>query len=191
MILILARMFRTILDSMNQTHVIKDELDYTEKYIELQNLREDGRFKFSYDVDEELLNLQCIPILFQPLVENSIEHGQRNSEGVLNIQIIGRRENNRAIFTITDDGQGMKTENLLKMQEHLETVRNDPNLIAAGRKTDFRNIGMANILMRLRLNDDQYGDVRIVYSGNEGTCIELCMDAEKLEQVNTPTQHEI
>ena len=181
MILILARMFRTILDSMGQNHVIKDELTYTEKYIELQNLREAGRFGFTYDVDEQLMSLRCIPILFQPLVENCIEHGQRNSEGKLNIQIEGKRAGDRAVFTVTDDGQAMKEENLRRTQEHLQAVRENPALILASKRTDFRNIGMANILMRLRLNDEKYGDVRIVYSNSSGTCIELCMDAGKAD----------
>ena len=127
------------------------------------------------------MSLRCIPILFQPLVENCIEHGQRNSEGKLNIQIEGKRAGDRAVFTVTDDGQGMKEENLRRTQEHLQAVRENPDLILASKRTDFRNIGMANILMRLRLNDEKYGDVRIVYSNSSGTCIELCMDAGKAD----------
>ncbi len=175
MILILAKMFRTILDSMNQNHVIKDELNYVEKYIELQNLRENGRFKFYHEIEEELLDLRCIPILFQPLVENSIEHGQCNREGKLNIRIIGQRRDDLAVFAVADDGQGMDAESLLKIQDNLRRIREDPFRFLSGGKTGVRTIGMANILTRLRLNDDKNGDVKIAYSNAEGTCIEIWM----------------
>lgn len=182
MIAMLARMFRTILDSMSTRHVIKDELNYAQQYMQLQNLREDGRFTFSCDVEEELLDLPCIPIFFQPLIENSIEHGQCNREGKLNIRIIGRSRGDRAVFTIMDDGQGMRPESRQKIQEHLEAIRENPDMLLAARKNNSRNIGMANILMRLMVNDDKNSDLRIVYSNEQGTCVEVTMSKSSTEQ---------
>ncbi len=182
MISILAKMFRTILDSMNGNHVVKDELNYAEKYIELQNLRENGRFFFSYDVDEELLNLKCIPIFFQPLVENCIEHGQCNDEGKLNIWITGHRQGNNAVFTVTDDGHGMSADSLQAIQNHLQEVREEPDLLSTVKKTNCKTIGMSNILMRLRLDENQNGDVKILYSNEHGTCIEIIMNITLSEE---------
>ena len=178
MISSLARMFRTILDSMGREHSIRDEVKYAEEFIELQNLGEDDKYTFSCDVEEELMRLECIPIFFQPLVENAMKHGQCNREGKLNIRIGGERRENLAVFTVTDDGQGMSTENLRMIQEHLEEVRREPHLMATVKKTKGRTIGMANILMRLKLNGDEQGDVRIRYSGEGGTCIEIIMSAQ-------------
>ncbi len=50
----------------------------------------------------------------QPVVENAVQHGMK-AEGVLHIQIIVRREANRVIVEILDDGAGMPAEHVAQV----------------------------------------------------------------------------
>jgi two-component system sensor histidine kinase YesM len=78
MIKILARMFRLALGKEGRQHSIKDELDYTINYLKLQNIRFDDRFRLEIRLPDEMLHCRIIPLIFQPIVENSINHGFRD-----------------------------------------------------------------------------------------------------------------
>src|SRR5690606_19134987 len=54
MIKILARMFRLALDKEERQHSIKDELDYTFNYVQLQNMRFDNKFVLHIKISEEI-----------------------------------------------------------------------------------------------------------------------------------------
>lgn len=175
MIFLLAKMFRTVLDSSQENYRIRDELKYAEEFMSLQNLRFSGRFIFTYDVEESLLDMRCIPILFQPLVENCIEHGWNNEMERMNIRITGKREEKLAIFRVYDDGTGMDEKKLNRTRERLEKTRKITGPLFRNKDMDSYNIGLTNILMRLKLLDEQGGDLNILYSNSSGTCVELCI----------------
>lgn len=175
MIFLLAKMFRAVLDSPQKDHTIRDELTYAEEYMCLQNLRSGGRFCFTYEVDDALLGLHCIPVLFQPLIENCIEHGRREKSEPMKIWITGERDEETAVFRIYDDGGGMDEESLVRTRQRLEKARQISGPLFCGKDGGAQNIGLSNILMRLRLEDEQHGDLNILYSNQNGTCVELRM----------------
>lgn len=185
MIFLLAKMFRTVLDSQQGSHMIRNELEYAEEFMSLQNLRSGNRFCFEHEVDESLLEVQCIPVLFQPLIENCIEHGQREGNETLKIRITGKREGETAVFRVYDDGKGMDEEQLCRAKQWLENARRITGPRFNIKNEGFRNIGLKNILMRLRLADEKYGDLDILYSNAGGTCIELRMNAETGQEEGT------
>jgi hypothetical protein len=66
---------RVLEDSGRQLVPLAEEVSFLERYIELQVMRFGDRLKVTVDIPIELYAALVPPLLLQPLVENSIEHG--------------------------------------------------------------------------------------------------------------------
>lgn len=157
MIKILARMFRLTLGKEVKEHLLKHELDYTVNYLELQNIRFDNRFKLAIRMPEEMQRCSIIPLVFQPIVENSINHGFRGYNQDMNIVIEGVWTDDGGIFIrITDDGKGMSIAKHEELRILLEDANSDKyKLEQADESADSGGIGLKNIADRIMLH---YGD---------------------------------
>jgi LytS/YehU family sensor histidine kinase len=109
-----SRLLRLILEnSMNNNVALENELDSLKKYIELQLLRFPG--KFTYNI--ELVNLEdsdlifIPPMLIQPFVENSIEHGFKGIEYSGHIDIILSEQGSFVKCEVKDNGKGVQNQN--------------------------------------------------------------------------------
>lgn len=97
---------RTTVDSIS----VLEELEFLEKYIELQKVGIDKEFDFNVDVDAQLNALSIPAMLLQPLIENAIYYGIGSiTEGSLHgrISLTISKENNSTLkVVLTDNGQG-------------------------------------------------------------------------------------
>ena len=104
----LSQFYRTTLNKGNDVISIKDEVENTRAYIELQLIMHNGRFDYAEQLDERIFDFKMIKLILQPIVENAIEHGidqKRSGRGELRL---GARLLADAIeFTVTDNGPGM------------------------------------------------------------------------------------
>ncbi|HEY6347974.1 MAG TPA: histidine kinase, partial [Candidatus Angelobacter sp.] len=83
---------------------LKHELEFLDKYLEIQKIRFQGQLSVTTTVEPEMLSA-VVPYLFlQPLVENAIKHGisKRTDPGTINIDV-GAREG-RLHLRVTNDG---------------------------------------------------------------------------------------
>lgn len=106
-----SRLMRLILESSLQEYIpLKKELETLKFYLELQKLRMDD--KFSYTIDTSLIeNLEEVhipPMLTQPFIENSIEHGFRGktNHGHISIEYKLTGKNDLQV-TVIDNGAGI------------------------------------------------------------------------------------
>jgi ligand-binding sensor domain-containing protein len=104
-----ARLVRIILsNSEKQTVTVGEDLDALKLYLELEQMRFEGKFDYEVVVDQSVDPDYDImpPLLMQPYVENAILHGlnPKPGKGKLNIRL--HSENNFLICTITDNGIG-------------------------------------------------------------------------------------
>ena len=173
MIKILARLFRTTLDSDRQNHTVEDELENIRSYIQLQNIRFDNVITLTEQIDTRLRSAKIMSVLFQPVVENCFKYGSRESNVPIRITITGRvTEDKQMCFTIRDDGQGMSPERLEEIRRRLE----QPLISLQEKDTDrSRSIGLQNIAERLHLRYGEKGSIRIVSSDASGTNVEICV----------------
>ena len=173
MIKILARLFRTTLDSDRQNHTVEDELENIRSYIQLQNIRFDNVITLTEQIDTRLRSAKIMSVLFQPVVENCFKYGSRESNVPIRITITGRvTEDKQMRFTIRDDGQGMSPERLEEIRRGLE----QPLTSLQEKDTDrSRSIGLQNIAERLHLRYGEKGSIRIVSSDASGTNVEICV----------------
>jgi len=85
-------------------------IEILKKYLEMQKLRFQERFNYTIHMDDSLSaeHAQIPPMITQPFIENSIEHGQLHTiEGGF-IHIAFKREGNMLLITIEDNGIGRK-----------------------------------------------------------------------------------
>ena len=87
---------------------VSDEIAYLQEYMKLQNLRYQNKFVFTTDIDDRLMSLKIPTMTFQPAVENSIMHGFAGKKGRGQIRIKGYPEGDLAVFTIEDNGTGIR-----------------------------------------------------------------------------------
>ena len=98
---------------------ISKEKKILEYYLSLQNKRFDNKIKFEINIDEQLLTSDAVipPMLAQPFIENSLEHGGLMQFEDAKIWVSLQKVSNRVHLTIIDNGVGIE-KSLLKAKEH-------------------------------------------------------------------------
>ncbi|MFD0699135.1 sensor histidine kinase [Myroides pelagicus] len=99
---------------------IEEELQYLANYVEIENMRMDGRITFEIDsqLAVDLHDVHIPPMLLQPFVENSIVHAFPPSIANPLIRIELRQEGFDIVIAIIDNGVGI---NAKKQYRHSET----------------------------------------------------------------------
>lgn len=117
-----AELVRMTLDNSRSEFVLLEkEINMLEIYLELQALRFEGKFTHTIEVDSGIdpAILRVPPMLAQPFIENSVEHGLRHKEGKGCICIRFTVENDSLLFSVQDDGIGRdKARELEKEKKH-------------------------------------------------------------------------
>ncbi|MCD4682011.1 MAG: histidine kinase, partial [Bacteroidales bacterium] len=104
-----AKLIRNILDSSVEEFIpLVEEIATIENYLELQKVRYEGKFDYSIEVDENIDSetMTIPPMLAQPFIENSIEHGFKHKDEKGNIKIQFGLNGNLIRFEVEDDGVG-------------------------------------------------------------------------------------
>lgn len=104
-----ARLMRQTLEQSQQEFTtISSEIETIKYYLELQQLRFKGKFQYEITVDDnlEIDDIEIPIMLMQPVIENAIEHGLKESnDGKINISFHQKTENLLQI-SIADNGVG-------------------------------------------------------------------------------------
>ena len=107
-ILSVSELLRFSLESHRTQEVtLKEEIDFLEKYLEIQKMLMRDRLRVRLNVEPETLDASVPNMLLQPLVENAIKHGISPRPEGGNIEIYARRLDGKLYVEITDDGLGM------------------------------------------------------------------------------------
>lgn len=167
MIKLLARLFRTSLDSDRRDYCVRNELENIHAYVALQNIRFNSSITLKEDVSEDIRNAHIIALIFQPVVENCLKYGSGENRRPIVISIHGERtEDNKICFTIRDDGMGMNPERLSEIREMIS--RSSEGIDESG---ESGHIGLSNIAQRIHLRYGQEGSMEIDSAENEGTTV--------------------
>lgn len=173
----LAKMFRVVLSGQRTEHRLKEEVEYVQNYLELQNLRSRNMFFLDIQLSEEMQECKMIPMILQPVIENSIEHGFRGHGYPLHIIVKGEVVNGRELFLrISDDGKGINAEQVEGINHSLEAVETvQPAVGLVLIQEEEVSIGLKNIAERIRLQYGSTGSLRVARCECGGACIEIRM----------------
>ncbi|MEL7145007.1 MAG: histidine kinase [Bacteroidota bacterium] len=116
-----SRLLRLVLENSTLDYVELDkELESVKKYLDLQLLRFPGRF--TYEIKLEKIDeddfLFIPPMLIQPFVENSIEHGFQGIDYEGRVTIVLRKSGRYLVCEISDNGIGIHAEK----KDHKESL---------------------------------------------------------------------
>lgn len=107
-IAIFTRLLRKTMEFTDQHFIpLKDELQYSEDYLQLAQLRYEDRFTYKIECDPTILENTPFPgMLLQPLLENATIHGFAPGQELF-VLLSFSIENNRLLCRITDNGPGI------------------------------------------------------------------------------------
>jgi two-component system LytT family sensor kinase len=111
MIVGLSEFLRKVVDTSDQHEVpLGEEVQFLQKYLEIQKVRFSDRLQLSVDVPEELFAASVPSLILQPVVENSIKHGiAKESRGGW-IRVSAFRSNGQLTLRVYNDGPGLPPE---------------------------------------------------------------------------------
>lgn len=87
---------------------LREELEFLEKYVQIELVRFQDRLRVTKQIDQEVLDVPVPAMILQPLVENSIRHGISRRAGVGQILVRAGRVDDHLVLEVVDDGPGLK-----------------------------------------------------------------------------------
>jgi len=158
MVVSLSRLFQLGLNKGLEITTLSKELEHVRQYLELQTCCYADLFQYEIHTGEAwLLELPVPRIVLQPLVENSILHGFRDREsgGIITIDIAGDAEEKWWRIIVRDNGQGM-----------------DKAQAAALRRQDGeQGYAVSNLISRLQLYYGDQAELSIETEPGEGMAV--------------------
>ncbi|TAH18785.1 MAG: tetratricopeptide repeat protein [Cytophagales bacterium] len=155
-----ARLMRQTLEQSQQEFTsLSSEIETIKYYLDLQRLRFNSKFQYEITVDEnlEIDDIQIPIMLMQPVIENAIEHGLKESNnGKITIsfsQKLNKMTENLLQITISDNGIGrnkasqINTDSINIPQKHHSMATK----ILASRKELLRK--QANFNLEIEITD--------------------------------------
>src|SRR5215468_8069784 len=141
---------RVVNDSQRQEVPLGEELEFLQKYLDIQKARFAERLTLRVDVPEELCRARVPGLILQPIVENAVKHG------------IAKRTQGGAIEIGVERSDGMLTV----------SVYNDGPQLPADWDQSNGGIGLSNVRTRL---ESLYGDGFELNMGNVGKGVKVSL----------------
>jgi hypothetical protein len=106
----LSSLLRITLERGNvQLIPLREEMDFIEVYLAMQDQRYAGRVQRAISIDSELHDALVPAMILQPIVENAYAHGLSKIERDGELLIEARRQVNQVSFAVTNSGVGLQS----------------------------------------------------------------------------------
>ncbi|MBR7163364.1 MAG: histidine kinase [Clostridia bacterium] len=160
---VLSQNFRYNMDAAREVSV-KEDLFYALSYFNVVNSRRKHPIRLNLNLSKDIMERRIIKMVFQPILENTLKHGDLDENGVVDFS--GRiRDDGFTEISVKDNGRGIPDETYEKLQASL---RDDVNYVK-DEKGDHQ--GILNVHTRLKLT---YGDgCGISIKSKFGECTEI------------------
>lgn len=144
----LANFFRISISRGREVIPLEQEVCHVRSYLDIQKMRYGDRLDYRIEIPEELMKLYTVKLLIQPLAENAIYHGIKESDRNGTIVISAEEESGGIRICVHDDGLGIQPEALAILNADL----------ARGVTVSDGGYGIFNVNERVRLYfGPQYG----------------------------------
>ena len=172
MVTSLSDFFHTTLSKGHDYITVKEERTHIESYLEIQQFRYQDILDYEIQMDEEIYGYIIPKLTLQPLVENALYHGIKNKRGKGKILITGKKQGDKIIFQVIDNGKGMTEEELNSLRKKM-----------AGTDTgdEAKGFGVSNVNQRIKYYyGEEYG-VFFESKENEGTNATIIIPAKNIQ----------
>lgn len=86
---------------------LQEEVEFLQKYLEIEQTRFQDRLTVEFDIDPHALDAEVPRLILQPLVENAIKHGVSPKPGPGLIRVSAHRQDDRLAIEVRDNGAGL------------------------------------------------------------------------------------
>lgn len=149
----------------SSTVTIEEEAAHLEAYMSIVNVRFPHKFRLEVDIAPELRSMRILKLIFQPVVENSVNHGFSGQEqGKIGVTV--RMDGETVLFRFEDDGEGMPASKLERIREGFRDA-------ARGVMPDSDRIGLRNVCHRLMMFYGKRCSMQIWSEPGEGTRVDI------------------
>lgn len=138
-------------NTLNQSDLdlipLRDELTFLNRYCELEKMRFENKFDFTFTVDPSI-NIDAYeipPLLLQPFVENAVWHGLRYLEDKGMLDVMFTQVDDQLKIEISDNGIGREKSTALKTNNQKKHKSKGVSLIK-------RRIHISNQLTNIHIN---------------------------------------
>ena len=175
----LSAIFRYSLDISDTQSTVQQEMSHVRNYLYVMDVRNGNTIKYIYQIDSDTLNDSIPRITLQPIVENALQHGLRNTRRKdKELTISACHKDNKLVVTIEDNGAGMDAE---AMNEQLEKA--DLGRIELG-----RSIGVMNVNARVKSVYGRGYGIHYESGQDGGTKAMIILPIKKEETTNGEVQ---
>jgi two-component system LytT family sensor kinase len=151
----LANILRALLKDHDTYVPLREELDFTDDYLDIEVVRFGAKLKVEKQIDPRTLDVLVPSILLQPLIENSIKHGiQPRIEGGT-VTLRSWLESDRLVIQVSDDGVG---------------IQHKP---ASSLRSNGTGIGIKNVQERLDVLYGNQASFHVLSSPGRGTRVQI------------------
>jgi two-component sensor histidine kinase len=164
MIARLSELLRYTLDGGSDNEVaLAKEIDFLQRYLEIMQIRFEGKLEVEVQVGDDARDALVPSLILQPLVENAVKHGVEKISVAGRIRIAARRETERLVMTVSDNGPG-------------------PAKIS---RLDDAGVGLANISQRLEQLYGSGAALTLAESPSGGTVAQIVMPFRSRAELRT------
>lgn len=143
-----AKLIRIILNNSEKpTVTINEEIEALELYLELERMRFENKFEYSFEVDKSIDGDydEIPPMLIQPYLENAILHGINPKEGNGHISISIKVVNQFIKISIRDDGIGREKSRAIQSLQPAARHKSLGMKITKDRVRILNNLSQSNL----------------------------------------------
>jgi two-component system LytT family sensor kinase len=147
MIVGLSEFLRRATENSHRPQVtLAEEVEYLQRYVDIQKVRFGARLRVSVDIPADLLDAQVPNLLLQPLVENAIKHGIATRVVGGDVRVTGARSDSGVHLTVYNDGPSF----------------------ADDWQTNGAGVGLANLRTRLQILHGDASQLQMRRAGTDG-----------------------
>jgi two-component system, LytTR family, sensor kinase len=147
MIVGLSEFLRRATENSHRSQVtLAEEVEYLQRYVDIQKVRFGERLRVSVDIPADLLDTQVPNLLLQPLVENAIKHGVATRVVGGNVRVTGARKDSSVCLSVYNDGPSFPDD----------------------WQTNGAGVGLANLRTRLQILHGDASELQMRRAGADG-----------------------
>lgn len=165
--------FRYALNRGVYTVCFREELEYIDKYITLQMMRFGDKFEIEKEIEDEVLDNDCLRMVLQPIVENAFYHGLEKTTEKGRIVIVAQNVGEEFLIYVSNTGTIVPESEMKEINERL---------LADEEQYQIKNsdkVGIYNVNARIKYHyGKQYG-LKMVYGMKKETTIRICLPCIK------------
>ena len=150
----------------NQMILLKEEIQYIDNYVYIQQMRYENTFHVEKEITPEAEEFPIMGFILQPFLENSILHGLDNARTDGVIKISGKVCGNVLQLGVEDNGRGMSPDKLQGLKDKISADKTE-------KYKGFNGIGVINIILRLKLTYGEEFCYTIESEPGKGTAVWL------------------